>query len=440
MDYAYDAENRLIGVTKHRGDATGSYAYVYDYRTRRVERDESLAGGHTAIIVYSGGTSRRELVADETTVAYIRGSDYGGGVGGILYTLRDGEISVTHSNHRGDIVAKTNSSGAVTWQAAYEAFGTRTQETGATSDRQKANSKDEDPSGLLNEGFRYRDLETGTFITRDPAGFVDGPNLYTYVRQNPWTAFDPQGLNDEDSNDPPPPPPKREKADSVDANAAGSDLQTDPTYHDLHPDEPFNYRDTVEPDDSSRKTWEKLKEHGLEVQVVTEQIREDIANWYTASEMLSRTDITFEGDIDLIRDVGLGVLVNPTGKVPNNNYDKPMVGLRVDAEGGLSLTPSQPRHAREYGPFLDGNGNPTGTTGFRAWHNDGIDYRSGGNVRTTGVGVQWIDKNYNRTSPQPQAGGTAEIAVRLRTGYDKSSNTLEFTTFARKINIRNSDK
>jgi len=25
-------------------------------------------------------------------------------------------------------------------------------------------------------------------------GFVDGPNLYAYVRQNPWTKFDPEGL------------------------------------------------------------------------------------------------------------------------------------------------------------------------------------------------------------------------------------------------------
>ena len=40
----------------------------------------------------------------------------------------------------------------------------------------------------------YRDLETGTFLTRDPAGMVDGPNLYAYVRQNPWTKFDPEGL------------------------------------------------------------------------------------------------------------------------------------------------------------------------------------------------------------------------------------------------------
>jgi len=38
------------------------------------------------------------------------------------------------------------------------------------------------------------DLLTGTFITRDSAGIVDGPNEYSYVRQNPWTMFDPDGL------------------------------------------------------------------------------------------------------------------------------------------------------------------------------------------------------------------------------------------------------
>jgi RHS repeat-associated protein len=62
---------------------------------------------------------------------------------------------------------------------------------------------DEDPTGLLNEGFRYRDLETGTFITRDPLGFVDGPNMYAYVVQNPWTKFDPAGLQkNKDNNNP----------------------------------------------------------------------------------------------------------------------------------------------------------------------------------------------------------------------------------------------
>ena len=116
------------------------------------------------------------------------------GRGGILYTLRGGTPSYTHENKRGDVVAKTNASGTLTYQAQYEAFGKQTATTGSTLDRQKSNSKDTDPTGLVDEGMRYRDLETGMFINRDPAGFVDGPNLYTYVIQNPWTKFDPEGL------------------------------------------------------------------------------------------------------------------------------------------------------------------------------------------------------------------------------------------------------
>ena len=61
--------------------------------------------------------------------------------------------------------------------------------------RQRANTKEEDPTGLLNEGHRYRDLETGTWLSRDPADFIDGPNLYAYVKQNPWSKFDPEGLH-----------------------------------------------------------------------------------------------------------------------------------------------------------------------------------------------------------------------------------------------------
>ncbi len=131
---------------------------------------------------------------------YVRGPDLGGGVGGMLYTLRPegGTLAAKYSyaNGRGDVVAQANQGGAVTWTASYEAFGTRKLETGTNVDRQRANTKEEDPTGLLNEGFRYRDLETGTWLSRDPAGFVDGPNLYAYVKCNPWTGWDPEGLAD----------------------------------------------------------------------------------------------------------------------------------------------------------------------------------------------------------------------------------------------------
>jgi len=128
-------------------------------------------------------------------VEFVRGSDWGGGVGGVLYSIDGlGQFSYNAYNSRGDVVTITDGTGAATWQAAYEAFGTRTDEQGVNAARQRANTKDEDPTGLLNEGLRYRDLATGVFISRDPAGFVDGPNVYTYVRQNPWSHYDPVGL------------------------------------------------------------------------------------------------------------------------------------------------------------------------------------------------------------------------------------------------------
>jgi len=133
------------------------------------------------------------------TVEYQRGPDMGGGIGGLLYSSRaegGAQRVVKHNlfNARGDVVAQSNSAATVTWTASYEAFGRRMVETGSNEDNQRANTKDEDPTGLLNEGFRYRDLETGVFLSRDPAGFVDGPNVYTYVQQNPWTKCDPEGL------------------------------------------------------------------------------------------------------------------------------------------------------------------------------------------------------------------------------------------------------
>jgi len=110
------------------------------------------------------------------------------------------EILCSHSNHRGDIIARSDSTGSLTFYAVYEAYGTRPFEwtkpgTSGNPDRQYANTKDEETAlGLLNEGMRYRDLYAGTFLTCDPIGYADGPNIYCYVHCNPVTGFDPLGL------------------------------------------------------------------------------------------------------------------------------------------------------------------------------------------------------------------------------------------------------
>jgi RHS repeat-associated protein len=191
-------QNRLTQLTK---PGVGTYQYQYDFRSSRVTRDESQAGGLKTVLTFSGGSSVQEASAAGVLITeLIRGSDWGGGVGGILYSIRSGARSYNGYNSRGDVVSTTSDSGSANWQASYEAFGKRTAEQGTNVERQRGNTKDEDPTGLLNEGFRYRDLETGEFISRDPMGFIDGPNVYAYTMQNPWSGFDPEGLYEKDGS------------------------------------------------------------------------------------------------------------------------------------------------------------------------------------------------------------------------------------------------
>ena len=198
--HTWDALDRLTGVETPDGT---QHTYTYDHRTRRIGllEDNGTLAKHTAL-TFTGGLSTAEWEEEDATpdlntaptVEYQRGPDMGGGVGGLLYSLRTGTAKYNLSNGRGDIIAQSDQTAALTWTASYEANGKRTKETGANADKQRGNSKDEDPTGLLNEGRRYRCLETGVWLSRDPAGFVDGLNLYAYVRQNPWSKFDPLGL------------------------------------------------------------------------------------------------------------------------------------------------------------------------------------------------------------------------------------------------------
>ena len=147
-------------------------------------------------------------------------------MGGILYTLRPTGVRFNHYNRRGDMVIQMDPSETTTFAAQYKAFGDRS-ETGSSADRQRSNSKDEDVPGYANEGFRFRDIETGAFISRDPAGFVDGPNLYTYVVQNPWTKFDARGLRAQNKNEKKALAAMREVEKSVRETADGWDKLAD---------------------------------------------------------------------------------------------------------------------------------------------------------------------------------------------------------------------
>lgn len=199
-EYAYDEDNRLVEVTTRSTEAAKTYSFGYDYRTRRISRETPT---EKTTHVFDGGLSVQEYDASQSPTPNaqslssesIRGEGMGGGVGGMVYSIRNGQLEASHSNHRGDVVARTDASGALSYFARYNAFGTRFDEFGATYDRQRGNTKDEEtPLGLSFQGMRILDLEHGIWLTKDPAGYIDGPNRYQCVHCNPITKFDPLGL------------------------------------------------------------------------------------------------------------------------------------------------------------------------------------------------------------------------------------------------------
>jgi RHS repeat-associated protein len=52
----------------------------------------------------------------------------------------------------------------------------------------------DEETGLICFGFRYYDPSISRWISKDPAGFIDGPNLYAYCHNNPLRCCDPFGL------------------------------------------------------------------------------------------------------------------------------------------------------------------------------------------------------------------------------------------------------
>ena len=166
---------------------------AYDYRGRRISHIENEDETQYS---YGDGVSVLETKDSKTTLFY-RGSDQGGGVGGINYAeYSDGsELNYKIYNLRGDVIFTLDGEIRRSSSTYYYEFGKSEQLNGdIKTDRHRANTKVEDSGNLLNEGKRFRQLEYGIFLTPDPLEYVDGYNPYIYCGQNPWGKWDPLGL------------------------------------------------------------------------------------------------------------------------------------------------------------------------------------------------------------------------------------------------------
>ncbi len=210
-NYEYDYENRLLkiiypdfGRGKHKGwggkPATSKYAYDGLGRRIKAVEDEDVTA-----YLYDGLNAILERdQANQTLATYTRGLSYGGGIGSIISSTRQRPfrndihnktlITYYHYDGLGSVTNLTSSQGQNIAEYEYDAYGNILTQTGlAQLNPYRFSTKEQDKSGLIYFGARYYEPRVGRWITKDPLGMVDGPNVYTYVNNNPINSFDPFG-------------------------------------------------------------------------------------------------------------------------------------------------------------------------------------------------------------------------------------------------------
>jgi len=183
--YIYDAENRLIQVTKPGTTA----AYRYDALSRRIEK---TVNGTATRFIYDGQDLLEEFNASNTYQArYIHGP-------GVDEPMLQGRTirHYYHTDGLGSTTELVSSGGSLQNSYVYDSFGNIASQAGTEINPFTYTGREYDAeSGLYYYRARYYDPTIGRFLSEDPIGFAGGINKYVYVGNSPITLTDPYGLN-----------------------------------------------------------------------------------------------------------------------------------------------------------------------------------------------------------------------------------------------------
>ncbi len=211
--YIYDAWDRLVEVTD-ASDVTLA-SYEYDGLYRRIERREYASGSLSRTLhdYYSDAWQVLEVREDSETNAheqYVWGVHY---IDSPLCRDRDADDNGTSLEERiyyltdanMNVTTLVNPSGTVLERYRYDAYGraevlepNHAADGDGISDYDNsilyAGYRHDADTGLYHVRFRMYHPTLGRWCQRDPIGYVDGLNVYEYVRSQPRRRQDPQGL------------------------------------------------------------------------------------------------------------------------------------------------------------------------------------------------------------------------------------------------------
>jgi len=187
--YVYTFGNRLVSATRTGMTAT----YDYDSVDRRTKK---IVNGVMKRTLWSGADELAELdVYGDGLRRFI--PDGSGAMDGRLATVEaNGMVYWHHTDHQGSVIATSNSAGQTVGVASYSPYG----EFGSGQSAPPLGSPSgytgrqyDVETGLYQYRARYYSPRLGQFLSSDPIGTKDDPNLYLYVGNDPVNLTDPTG-------------------------------------------------------------------------------------------------------------------------------------------------------------------------------------------------------------------------------------------------------
>jgi RHS repeat-associated protein len=202
----------LMGNRLSEADSVGDITYIWDSRGRL--KSISGPGQKTTSLIYdfAGNLIQHKVTSPETAfersflldeksnVAYLTTSTgeqlsflSGAGIDQHLASIDgNGIVRFALIGNLGNVVATTNSGGAIDSRSFYEPFG---QTTGiGTPYTFEYSGRYRITDSLYYLRARYYDSSTGRFLSEDPLGLSAGENLYRFAANDPLNRVDPTGL------------------------------------------------------------------------------------------------------------------------------------------------------------------------------------------------------------------------------------------------------
>ncbi len=182
--FSYDSENRLTAASM----AGVTASYLYDPAHRQGQKN---VGGVKTRYIYDGW--QRIADYDGATGTLQNRFVYGTSLDEpLLQVSAAGVVSYFHHDRIGNVIATSDSSGAVTNRYKYSPYGESPGIAGTSFGFQGQRYDSE--TGLYYFKHRQYSAKLGRFLQPDPIGYRAGMNLYAYVGNDPLDHTDPYGL------------------------------------------------------------------------------------------------------------------------------------------------------------------------------------------------------------------------------------------------------